>query len=45
MWGMSISYDVRFPELYRHAVMIGVEAFFVPAAFLAKLALFIRRLS
>ncbi len=31
--GMSICYDVRFPELYRSLVVQGAEVLFVPAAF------------
>jgi predicted amidohydrolase len=31
--GMSICYDLRFPELYRALASQGAEAFFVPAAF------------
>ena len=31
--GLSVCYDVRFPELYRQMAMCGAEAFFVPAAF------------
>ncbi len=31
--GLSICYDVRFPELYRNLVMRGAEVFFVPSAF------------
>ena len=31
--GLSICYDVRFPEMYRQMAMSGVEVFFVPAAF------------
>lgn len=33
--GMSICYDVRFPELYRHLSQMGAEVLFVPAAFTA----------
>ncbi|CCQ64589.1 Nitrilase/cyanide hydratase and apolipoprotein N-acyltransferase [Crocosphaera watsonii WH 0402] len=33
--GLSICYDVRFPELYRHLSRQGVEVLFVPAAFTA----------
>ncbi len=33
--GLSVCYDVRFPELYRHLSQMGAEIFFVPAAFTA----------
>lgn len=33
--GLSICYDVRFPELYRHLSRNGAEVIFVPAAFTA----------
>jgi predicted amidohydrolase len=33
--GLSICYDVRFPELYRHLSLKGVDVIFVPAAFTA----------
>ncbi|WP_448379564.1 carbon-nitrogen hydrolase family protein [Gloeomargarita sp.] len=33
--GLSICYDVRFPELYRHLAKIGAEILFIPAAFTA----------
>jgi deaminated glutathione amidase len=33
--GISICYDVRFPELYRHLSQGGAELLFVPAAFTA----------
>ncbi|MEA5510414.1 carbon-nitrogen hydrolase family protein [Crocosphaera sp. UHCC 0190] len=33
--GLSICYDVRFPELYRHLSRQGVDVLFVPAAFTA----------
>lgn len=33
--GLSVCYDVRFPELYRHLSDKGVEIIFVPAAFTA----------
>jgi nitrilase len=33
--GLSICYDVRFPELYRHLVGAGAELIMVPAAFTA----------
>ncbi len=33
--GLSVCYDVRFPELYRHLSHAGAEVLFVPAAFTA----------
>ncbi|MBR8829343.1 MAG: carbon-nitrogen hydrolase family protein [Gomphosphaeria aponina SAG 52.96 = DSM 107014] len=33
--GISICYDVRFPELYRHLSQKGAEVLFIPAAFTA----------
>ncbi|MBD1940025.1 carbon-nitrogen hydrolase family protein [Microcoleus sp. FACHB-68] len=33
--GLSVCYDVRFPELYRHLSYKGAEVLFVPAAFTA----------
>jgi nitrilase len=33
--GLSICYDVRFPELYRHLAGTGVDVLMVPAAFTA----------
>lgn len=33
--GLSICYDVRFPELYRHLSARGAEVIFIPAAFTA----------
>jgi predicted amidohydrolase len=33
--GLSICYDVRFPELYRHLSAKGADVLFVPAAFTA----------
>ncbi len=33
--GLSICYDVRFPELYRHLAARGADVFMVPAAFTA----------
>ncbi|NES21635.1 MAG: carbon-nitrogen hydrolase family protein [Symploca sp. SIO3E6] len=33
--GLSVCYDVRFPELYRHLSHQGAEILFVPAAFTA----------
>ena len=34
-FGLSICYDLRFPELYRHLAMAGAQVLFVPAAFTA----------
>jgi predicted amidohydrolase len=33
--GISICYDVRFPELYRHLSAKGADILFIPAAFTA----------
>jgi predicted amidohydrolase len=33
--GLSVCYDVRFPELYRHLAHQGADILFVPAAFTA----------
>ncbi|MBW4537772.1 MAG: carbon-nitrogen hydrolase family protein [Myxacorys chilensis ATA2-1-KO14] len=33
--GLSVCYDVRFPELYRQMSQLGAEVLFVPAAFTA----------
>jgi len=33
--GLSICYDVRFPEIYRHLSKEGAEILFIPAAFTA----------
>ena len=33
--GLSVCYDVRFPELYRHLSSSGADILFVPAAFTA----------
>ncbi|WP_353258285.1 carbon-nitrogen hydrolase family protein [Prochlorothrix hollandica] len=33
--GLSMCYDVRFPELYRHLSATGADVLFVPAAFTA----------
>jgi deaminated glutathione amidase len=33
--GLSICYDLRFPELYRHLALRGAEILFVPSAFTA----------
>lgn len=33
--GLSVCYDVRFPELYRHMAHKGGDIIFVPAAFTA----------
>jgi len=33
--GLSICYDLRFPELYRHLVLAGAQVLFVPSAFTA----------
>ncbi len=33
--GVSVCYDVRFPELYRHLSQMGAEVLMIPAAFTA----------
>ena len=33
--GLSICYDVRFPELYRYLASVGADVLFIPAAFTA----------
>ena len=33
--GLSVCYDLRFPELYRRLVLAGAEVIFVPSAFTA----------
>ena len=33
--GLSICYDLRFPELYRRLALLGAQVLFVPAAFTA----------
>ncbi|MGJ3247726.1 MAG: carbon-nitrogen hydrolase family protein [Elainellaceae cyanobacterium] len=33
--GLSVCYDVRFPELYRYLSQMGAEVLFIPAAFTA----------
>jgi deaminated glutathione amidase len=35
-WGLSVCYDLRFPELYRQLRLGGAEALFVPSAFTAR---------
>ena len=34
--GLSISYDIRFPELYRQLILKGAQILLIPSAFLAK---------
>ena len=34
--GLSISFDVRFPELYRHLILRGAQILLIPSAFLSK---------
>lgn len=36
IFGMSVCYDVRFPELYRLLALNGAQLFFVPASFTAE---------
>jgi len=33
LWGLSICYDLRFPELFRSLALKGAELIFVPSAF------------
>lgn len=33
--GLSVCYDVRFPELYRYLAQMGADVLFIPAAFTA----------
>jgi predicted amidohydrolase len=33
--GMSVCYDLRFPELFRHLALLGATVLFVPSAFTA----------
>ena len=35
VFGLSICYDLRFPELYRHLALAGATVLFVPSAFTA----------
>ena len=35
VFGLSICYDLRFPELYRHLALAGAQVLFVPSAFTA----------
>lgn len=37
--GLSVCYDLRFPELYRHMVLQGAELFSIPSAFTATTGL------
>jgi predicted amidohydrolase len=34
-WGLSVCYDLRFPELYRRLAVDGAQVLVVPAAFMA----------
>lgn len=34
--GLSVSYDLRFPELYRQLTLKGAQNLLVPSAFMAK---------
>ncbi len=36
MLGLTICYDLRFPEIFRHLAKQGATAFSIPAAFLQK---------
>ena len=34
--GLSVSYDLRFPELYRHLMLKGAQILLIPSTFLSK---------
>lgn len=34
--GLSVSYDLRFPELYRKLTLSGAQVLLIPSAFTAK---------
>ena len=34
--GLTVCYDIRFPELYRRMAQMGMDIFFVPSAFTSK---------
>jgi len=34
--GLSVSYDLRFPELYRKLTLAGAQVLLIPSAFTAK---------
>ena len=34
--GLTISYDIRFPEIYRKLTLLGSQALLIPSAFTAK---------
>lgn len=36
VWGLSICYDMRFPEIYRLMALKGAELLFVPSSFLTE---------
>ncbi len=39
-WGMTICYDLRFPELYRSLALKGAEVIFIPSAFTSYTGMF-----
>lgn len=39
-WGMSVCYDLRFPELYRSLALKGAEIIFIPSAFTSYTGMF-----
>lgn len=39
-WGMTVCYDLRFPELYRTLALKGAEIIFIPSAFTAYTGMF-----
>ncbi|MEW5806837.1 MAG: carbon-nitrogen hydrolase family protein [Acidobacteriota bacterium] len=39
-WGMTICYDLRFPELFRSLTLKGAEIIFVPSAFTSYTGMF-----
>ena len=38
LMGLTVCYDLRFPNLYRHLAVNGAKFFSIPAAFLNKIA-------
>ncbi len=39
-WGMTVCYDLRFPELYRNLALKGAEVIFIPSAFTSYTGMF-----